>query len=365
MTIIITGTSTGIGFTLAEYFGKKGHKVFGLSRKNVESQYFTTIPTDITDNLQVQAAISEILKTESRIDVLINNAGMGMVGAVEDSTKEDILKLFNLNLVGAVQMMSAVMPKMREQKFGKIINVSSIGSEMGFPFRGFYSASKSALDKVVEAMRYEVYQWNVEVCSLHLGDIKTNIAENRVKTNVSEIDSELFMQGYKNYLDSTNILIKEENVQQVLSGYFQKKQEEKMKEQQAEGEKNKAGNEKFLEENKTKEGVKVTESGLQYIVLKEGTGAKPTAESKVKVHYHGTLIDGTVFDSSVDRGEPAEFGVNQVIKGWTEGLQLMSVGSKYKFFIPQDLAYGARQAGEKIKPYSTLVFEVELSEIEK
>ena len=140
MTIIITGTSTGIGFALAEYFGKKGHKIFGLSRKNVESQYFTSIPTDITDNTQVQAAISEILKTESRIDVLINNAGMGMVGAVEDSTKEDILKLFNLNLVGAVQMMTAVMPKMREQKFGQIINVSSIGSEMGLPFRGFYSA---------------------------------------------------------------------------------------------------------------------------------------------------------------------------------------------------------------------------------
>ena len=136
-----------------------------------------------------------------------------------------------------------------------------------------------------------------------------------------------------------------------------------MKEQEAEGEKNKAGNVKFLEENKSKEGVKVTASGLQYIVLKEGTGAKPTAESQVKVHYHGTLIDGTVFDSSVDRGEPAEFGVNQVIPGWTEGLQLMSVGSKYKFFIPQELGYGARQAGEKIKPYSTLIFEVELLEV--
>ena len=170
MTIIITGTSTGIGFALAEYFGKKGHKVFGLSRKNVESQYFTTIPTDITDNTQVQA--------------------------VEDSTKEDILKLFNLNLVGAVQMMSAVMPKMREQKFGKIINVSSIGSEMGLPFRGFYSASKSALDKVVEAMRYEVYQWNVEVCSLHLGDIKTKIAENRVKTQISEPYKKIYEKVY-------------------------------------------------------------------------------------------------------------------------------------------------------------------------
>ena len=194
--------------------------------------------------------------------------------------------------------------------------------------------------------------------------IGMDVARN-VKTNVSEIDSELFIQGYMNYLDSTNILIKEEGVQQILSTYFQKKQAEKMKEQQAEGEKNKVANEKFLEENKSKDGVKVTESGLQYIVMKEGTGEKPTAESKVKVHYHGTLTDGTVFDSSVERGEPAEFGVNQVIRGWTEGLQLMSVGSKYKFFIPQDLAYGARQTGDKIKPYSALVFEVELLEVSK
>lgn len=127
-----------------------------IESKNVESQYFKTIPTDITDNLQVQNAISEILKAENRIDILINNAGMGMVGAVEDSTNNEILQLFNLNLVGSVQMMSAVLPKMREQKIGKIINISSIGSEMGLPFRGFYSASKSALDKVTEAIRYEV-----------------------------------------------------------------------------------------------------------------------------------------------------------------------------------------------------------------
>ena len=196
MTILITGTSAGIGFTLAEYLGKKGHTVFGLSRKNVESNDFKTIPTDITDNSQVQNAISEILNTESRIDVLINNAGMGMVGAVEDSTQDEILKLFNLNLVGSVQMMTAVLPKMREQKSGKIINISSIGSEMGLPFRGFYSASKSALDKVTEAIRYEVSPWNIDVCSLHLGDIKTNIAENRVKTKVSEAYQETFNKVY-------------------------------------------------------------------------------------------------------------------------------------------------------------------------
>ncbi|AZI33254.1 SDR family oxidoreductase [Kaistella carnis] len=196
MTIIITGTSAGIGFTLAEYFGKKGHTVFGLSRKMVQSDYFKTIATDITHNAQVQRAIAEVLKTESRIDVLINNAGMGMVGAVEDSTQEEILKLFNLNLVGSVQMMTAVLPKMREQKFGKIINISSIGSEMGLPFRGFYSASKSALDKVTEAIRYEVSPWNIEVCTLHLGDIKTNIAENRVKTKVSEPYQKTFNKIY-------------------------------------------------------------------------------------------------------------------------------------------------------------------------
>jgi short-subunit dehydrogenase len=197
MIIVITGTSSGIGLSLAEHFGKKGNKVYGLSRKKIESAYFTSIPTDITDKNQIDAAISQILNQESRIDVLINNAGMGMVGAVEDSSKEDILKLFNLNLVGAVQMMTAILPSMRNQRNGKIINVSSIGSEMGLPFRGFYSASKSALDKVTEAMRYEIADWNIQACSLHLGDIKTNIAENRVKTSVSEPYQKIFSKVYE------------------------------------------------------------------------------------------------------------------------------------------------------------------------
>src|SRR5690606_6566173 len=137
----------------------------------------------ITDNAQIELAVANVLKITGQIDLLINNAGMGMVGPVEDSSKQDILKLFNLNLVGAVQMMSAVLPSMRAQRSGKIINISSIGSEMGLPFRGFYSASKSALDKVTEAIRYEISPWEIEACTLHLGDIKTKIAENRVKTN--------------------------------------------------------------------------------------------------------------------------------------------------------------------------------------
>ena len=122
--------------------------------------------------------------------------------------------------------------------------------------------------------------------------------------------------------------------------------------------------EKFLAENALKEGIQVTESGLQYEVLKMGRGKKPAATDRVKVHYHGTLIDGTVFDSSVERGEPTLFGLNQVIAGWTEGLQLMPVGSKFRFYIPQELGYGSRNAGS-IPPYSTLIFEVELLGIEK
>lgn len=196
----------------------------------------------------------------------------------------------------------------------------------------------------------------------------------KVKANFEDINKELFVQGFHNGVDSTDIKISPEVINNVLNKFFQKRQEEAMKKQQEEATKKveaefadiKAEGEKFMETNKTAEGVQTTDSGLQYIVLKEGSGEKPTETSRVKVHYHGTLTDGTVFDSSVERGEPAEFGVNQVIKGWTEGLQLMPVGSKYKFFIPQDLAYGAfpRQGGA-IKPFMPLIFEVELLEIVK
>lgn len=194
--IIITGTSSGIGLVLAEYLGKKGHKVYGLSRTQVANAHFTSIPADITDNAQVIAAVNQILKTERRIDVLINNAGMGMVGAIEDSTSTEISKLFSLNLTGAVQCMNAVLPRMREQKSGQIINISSIGSEMGLPFRGFYSASKAALDRVTEAIRYEISPWNIHACTVHLGDIRTNIAESRVRSEISEPYRKVFDKVY-------------------------------------------------------------------------------------------------------------------------------------------------------------------------
>ena len=196
----------------------------------------------------------------------------------------------------------------------------------------------------------------------------------QLKSNFSEVNKSILAQGIRNGLDSTNLLIDAKDMQEVLSSYFKKKQQAQMEEQQAAASKaaeakfgeNKKAGEDFLEANKSKKGVKTTESGIQYIVLKEGSGEKPAGPmTKVKVHYHGTNIEGNIFDSSVDRGTPATFGLNQVIKGWTEGVQLMNQGAKYKFFIPQELAYGAQQKGENIKPFSTLIFEIELLEVLK
>lgn len=165
-----------------------------------------------------------------------------------------------------------------------------------------------------------------------------------------------FIQGIKG--DSSAMKMTPQAAQAYIQTYFMEASARDAKKTREEGE-------KFLAENKTKKDVITTESGLQYQVVTEGTGEKPTADDKVKVHYTGTLLNGTVFDSSVERGEPAEFGVGQVIKGWTEVLQLMPVGSKYIVWIPSELAYGERGAGGDIKPNSTLKFEIELLEIVK
>lgn len=165
-----------------------------------------------------------------------------------------------------------------------------------------------------------------------------------------------FIQAIKG--DSSAMKMTPQVAQAYVQTYFMEASARDAKKTKEEGE-------KFLAENKSKKDVFTTESGLQYQVVTEGTGDKPTATDKVKVHYTGTLLDGTKFDSSVDRGEPMEFPVNGVIKGWTEVLQLMPVGSKYIVWIPSDLAYGERGAGQDIKPNSTLKFEIELLEIVK
>ncbi|MDR0349651.1 MAG: FKBP-type peptidyl-prolyl cis-trans isomerase [Tannerella sp.] len=148
-----------------------------------------------------------------------------------------------------------------------------------------------------------------------------------------------------------------EQANELVNGHFTRVQMEEAESENARGE-------AFLAQNKTKEGVITTESGLQYKVIKEGDGPKPTVEDQVKVHYTGKFIDGTVFESSVQRGEPVTFGVTQVIRGWTEGLQIMPAGSKYIFWIPSDLAYG-QQGNQGIKPNTTLEFEIELLEVIK
>ncbi|MDD2563572.1 MAG: FKBP-type peptidyl-prolyl cis-trans isomerase [Salinivirgaceae bacterium] len=187
-----------------------------------------------------------------------------------------------------------------------------------------------------------------------------------------ELNYEAITQGFLNALKENPTQVEEAIGNMLVQTYLQ----EKMMEQQAqqpqqemtnpeEDGKVKAEGEAFLAENAKRKGITVTPSGLQYEILKNGNGPKPQANNTVKVHYHGTLIDGTIFDSSVDRGEPAEFGVTQVIPGWVEALQLMPVGSKWKLYIPQELAYGGRNSGGPIKPFSTLIFEVELIAISK
>lgn len=175
--------------------------------------------------------------------------------------------------------------------------------------------------------------------------------------NLTNINLELVKQGLEDEINGKSAL-DHHQYEETLEAFFTQKQKEDNKEKIEEGE-------KFLAENAKRKEVKTTASGLQYEVITEGKGDKPAATNTVKVHYKGTTIAGKVFDSSYDRGTPAEFPLNRVIAGWTEGLQLMSVGSKYKFYIPYNLAYGERGAGQDIKPFETLIFEVELLEIKK
>ena len=187
--------------------------------------------------------------------------------------------------------------------------------------------------------------------------IGLNIGLNLKKQNVS-INPDTFVLGLKDALAGKPQMT-DEQVKETMTAF----EKEMIDKQKAAGVKNGAEGEKFLAENKKKEGVKTTASGLQYKVVKEGTGAQPKEKDTVMANYRGTLIDGTEFDSSYTRGQPATFPVSGVIKGWTEALQMMKVGSKYQLFIPAKLAYGERAIGPDIGPNSTLIFEVELLDV--
>jgi len=186
--------------------------------------------------------------------------------------------------------------------------------------------------------------------------IGLGIGQNLSGMGARHLNVEDFAQAVKDVLEGNSTAISHTEARQIVNEYFEKLEVRMNAENIEKGK-------KFLEENKEKENVVTLPSGLQYEVIKEGNGKKPKATDRVKCHYEGTLIDGTLFDSSVKRGEPAVFGVNQVIAGWVEALQLMSEGAKWRLFIPSDLAYGANGAGEMIPPHSTLIFEVELIEV--
>lgn len=183
-----------------------------------------------------------------------------------------------------------------------------------------------------------------------------SVANNILASGVKDLNIEEFANAIKAVLTNQQPTLSVDEAQQVLTEYFTKLQDEQIKMFKAEGE-------AFLAENAKKEGVVTLPSGLQYKVITEGNGNKPTASQQVKCHYEGTLVNGAKFDSSYDRNEPAVFPVNGVIQGWVEALQLMPVGSKWELYIPYNLAYGERGAGQSIPPYATLIFTVELLEI--
>ena len=172
-----------------------------------------------------------------------------------------------------------------------------------------------------------------------------------------------FADAVSDTLEGCELKVNPQEAQRTLNAFFSELERKQAAEAADKGKAAREEGERFLKENQKKPGVHHTASGLQYLVLTEGSGRKPKATDTVCCHYHGTLIDGTVFDSSYQRGEPCEFGLNQVIKGWTEGVQLMSEGSKYRFFIPYNLAYGERGAGSDIPPYAALIFDVELIKV--
>ena len=189
------------------------------------------------------------------------------------------------------------------------------------------------------------------------------IGQQLAQMGAKDLNADDFAQAIKDVIAGVELKVNNQEAQSLVQQFFAE-QEERQRAAMAEaGKASRKAGEDFLAENAKKENIVTLPSGLQYEVINEGTGKKPKATDQVRCHYEGTLVDGTLFDSSIQRGEPAVFGVNQVIPGWVEALQLMSEGAKWKLYIPSELGYGARGAGEMIPPHSTLVFEVELLEV--
>jgi len=200
--VLITGASSGIGHAIAEYLGRKGNKVYGASRSAKTGKYYVAVKMDVNDPANVKNIIEEIYKSDGRIDAVVNNAGLGVAGPFETSDIDEIKKAFETNIFGLTRVCQAVLPFMRKQNNGYIINISSIGSAMGLPYRGFYSASKAAVDIMTEALRMEVMHFGIKVCLVHPGDVKTAINEHRLIA--SDSADEVYGQTFKRIYESIN-----------------------------------------------------------------------------------------------------------------------------------------------------------------
>jgi short-subunit dehydrogenase len=203
MVIIVTGASSGIGLSIAQYLGQKGHKVYGISRSKVHEKNVKSIQADVTKFEELKEAYQEIYDIEGRIDVLINNAGMGISGSVEDTSHTDANYLMDVNYMGVFLSTKAVLPLMRRSGGGKIFNMSSVASKLAIPFQSFYSSSKAAINTFSEALANEVSPFNIKICILMPGDIRTGFTKNRKK---NEVDSEC----YKNRVDRSVAVMEED-----------------------------------------------------------------------------------------------------------------------------------------------------------
>ncbi len=212
--ILVTGGSSGLGAAICEYLSIKGYKVYGTSRKatKTDSKYMM-LDMDVCDRSSIYAALSAVIQKEGRLDVVINNAGLGMAAPLEESAEKDIDKLFSTNIRGVINVMQVILPQMRKQKNGLIINITSIAAEIALPYRGLYCASKAAVEKITEALRMEVKDFGIQACTFQAGDIKTNINSNRLTAEVTK-DS-VYAQNFERINSEIH-----RDVDKAISPYF-------------------------------------------------------------------------------------------------------------------------------------------------
>ena len=203
--VLVTGASSGIGLSISNHLSQKGYKVYGGSRSAPPADNFEAVKLDVADEESVKEVVDRIIEKDGKIDAVVNNAGVGSVGAVERTPVDDIRKLFEVNVYGPVRVCQAVLPYMRQRQQGHIINVSSMGSMLGMPFRGYYSASKAALDLITETLRMEVEKFGIKACTVHPGDVRTAIADHRIVS--ADMEDEVYGETLKKVYVNMNTAV--------------------------------------------------------------------------------------------------------------------------------------------------------------